>query len=99
MARDLGFVSFDTPHITLVRNELIEHAIASNPNWVFGSDLPFGPVVKPIGLRVPTPRKGKPGRESVEEATFRAQDPGMYESAKEVIREVVRVLSNREARI
>ena len=42
---------FDPIGVRNIRNHLIEHPIVSNYNFAYGSDLDFGPVVKPYGSR------------------------------------------------
>jgi hypothetical protein len=54
---DILKLEFKTPkNILLVRNNLIEHpegrgSGASNPNFVYGVDIPWGPIIKPFGPR------------------------------------------------
>lgn len=74
--------TFKPRGVTIVRNQLIEHAEgsgASNPNFVFGEDLHHGPVMKPFGAR--------------NDATL--QDDGLYVNANELIADLERLLSRR----
>jgi hypothetical protein len=54
---DILKLEFKTPkNILLVRNNLIEHpenkgSGAANPNFVYGVDIPWGPIIKPFGPR------------------------------------------------
>jgi hypothetical protein len=87
------------PNVVMVRNDLLFHPQVTNPNFAFGTDLPYGPQIKPLGHRDCRPRIKRGGRaESQAEAAARLRDKGLYYSASEVLAAIDVKLGNGGSR-
>jgi hypothetical protein len=75
--------SFNPPGVRGVRNHLIEHPDdkggAPEYNFGYGLDMPYGPVLKPFGPRIPN----NPRASGAVPPPF--DDKGLYFNAQEVI--------------